>query len=92
MIKLKMMRWAVHVAHMGEEKYRILVGIIEQKDNVENLDIDGNIILQWIQKNSDGRAQLDRYGSRQGQMAGCCELDNEPYGSIDQGSTNFAKT
>jgi len=25
------MRWAVQVAHMGEEKYRILMGIIEQK-------------------------------------------------------------
>jgi len=30
-MKLKRMRWAVHVAHMGEEKYRILMGIIEKK-------------------------------------------------------------
>jgi hypothetical protein len=48
MIKLKRMRWAMHVAHMGEEKYRILMGIIEQKDNMENLGIDGKIILQRI--------------------------------------------
>jgi len=34
-IKLKRMRWTVHVTHMGEEKYRILIGIMEQKRQCE---------------------------------------------------------
>jgi hypothetical protein len=41
------MRWAGHVALMGEKRnaYRILVGKPKEK---EDLDVGGKIILKWI--------------------------------------------
>jgi hypothetical protein len=50
-IKSRIMRWAGHVAYMEEEKrnaYRVLVGKLEGKRPLEELGIDGNIILKWI--------------------------------------------
>ena len=50
MIKLRRMRWAGHVAHMGEEKgvYRVLVGKPEGRNHWGDLGVDGRIILGWI--------------------------------------------
>jgi hypothetical protein len=50
MIKSRMMRWAGYVARMGEKRnaYRILVGKPEGKRQLEDLDIDGRIILKWM--------------------------------------------
>jgi hypothetical protein len=50
------MRWAGHVARMGERRvaYRILVGILEGRNHLEELGIDGMIILKWIFKTWDG--------------------------------------
>jgi len=47
MIKSRRMRWAGHVARMGERRgaYRILVGKPEERDRLEDPDIDGRIIL-----------------------------------------------
>jgi len=45
------MRWAGHVARIGEERglYRVLVGKSEGKrDHWGDLGIDGWIILGWI--------------------------------------------
>ena len=49
-IKSRRMRWAGHVARMGEERvaYRALVGKPEGKRPVGNLGVDGWIILGWI--------------------------------------------
>jgi hypothetical protein len=49
MIKSKRMTWARHVACMEEMRNscRILVGELEGKDNLEDLGIDGRIILRW---------------------------------------------
>jgi hypothetical protein len=43
------MRWAGHVAHVGENwnAYRALVGKPEGKRHLEDLDVDGSIILKW---------------------------------------------
>jgi len=43
------MRWAGHVAHMGDGRgvYRVLVGTPEEK---RPLGVDGRIILRWIFK------------------------------------------
>jgi hypothetical protein len=56
MIKSRRMGWAGHVARMGEKRnaYRILVGKPERKRQLENLDVDGRIILRRILERLDG--------------------------------------
>ena len=46
------MRWAGHVAQMGDRSvaYRVLVGDLRDRDHLEDLGIDGRIILKWIFK------------------------------------------
>lgn len=43
-------RWAEHVALMGDKRtaFRIFVGKPEERDHHEDLDIGGMIILKWI--------------------------------------------
>ena len=54
-IKSRRMRWAGHVARMGERRglCRVLVGRPEGKSHLEEPDIDGSIILRWISKKWD---------------------------------------
>ena len=49
-IKSRRMRWAGHVARMGEERgaYRVLVGKPEGKSHWGNLGVDAWIVLRWI--------------------------------------------
>jgi len=49
------MRWAGHVARMGEERevYRVLVGKPEGKRPLGGLGVDGWIILGWISRRWD---------------------------------------
>ena len=53
-IKSRRMRWAGHVALMGERRgvYRVLVGKPEEnlrkRDHLGDPDVDGRIILRWI--------------------------------------------
>ena len=49
-IKSRRMRWAGHVARMGEERvvYRVLVGNRREKDHWGDLGVDEWIILGWI--------------------------------------------
>jgi hypothetical protein len=44
------MRWVGHVARMEEMRnsYNILIGKSERKNHLEDLGIDGGIILEWI--------------------------------------------
>ena len=44
------MRWAGHVARMGESRgvYRVVGGKPEGKNHLENRGLDGKIILRWI--------------------------------------------
>jgi hypothetical protein len=48
-IKSRRMRWAKHVARMGEGTgvYRILVGRPEGKKHWEDIGVDGRITLRW---------------------------------------------
>jgi hypothetical protein len=49
-IKSRRMRWAGHVACMGEERggvYRVLVGRPEGGDYWEDLGVGGRITFQW---------------------------------------------
>jgi len=84
-IKSRRMRWAGHVARMGERRgvYGVLVGKPEGKSPPGRPMQDGRIILRWIfRKWGYG---LDRAGSGRGQVAGTCECGNEPSGSIKCG-------
>jgi hypothetical protein len=49
-IKTRRMRWAGHVARMGEMRgaYRVLVGKPEGKRPLVRLNCSGRIILKWI--------------------------------------------
>jgi len=64
-IKLRRIRWAGHVAHMGEKRgiYRVLVGIPEGKDHLGDPGIDGRILLRWIFTKWDVVVGLDQAGS-----------------------------
>jgi len=44
------MRWAGHVARMGERigVYKVLVGNLREKNHMEAPGVDGRIILCWI--------------------------------------------
>ena len=54
-IKSRRMRWAGHVARMGEDRgvYRFLVGKPEGRNHWGDLDVDGWIILGWISRRWD---------------------------------------
>jgi hypothetical protein len=54
-IKSRRMRWAGHVARMGEVKgvYRVLVGKSQGRNQWGDLGLDGWIILRWISRRWD---------------------------------------
>jgi hypothetical protein len=71
-----------HVWETEEVQHRVLVGRTEGKRSLE----DGRIILKWIFKQWDGQAWAGLICLRIGQVAGPCECDSEPSGSIERGA------
>ena len=49
-IKLRRTRWAGNVACMGVKRnaYKVLAGKLKERDHLEELHIDGKVILTWI--------------------------------------------
>jgi hypothetical protein len=49
-IKSRWMRWAGHVARMGEERkvYRVLVGKLKERDHSEDRVVGGSMGSEWI--------------------------------------------
>jgi hypothetical protein len=88
-IKSSIMRWAGHVARMGERRvlYRVLVGKPEGRKHLVDLDVDGSVTLQCIFKkwNGEGGHGLDESDSGWRQVAGSCERGHETSGSIKRG-------
>jgi hypothetical protein len=83
-VKSRRMRWAGHVARMGEEikVYKVLVGKPEGKRPL------GRPRRRWedgvrmdLREIGLGGGGLDSTGSEQGPVAGCCECGDEPSGS-----------
>jgi len=58
------MRWAGHVARVGERRgvYRVLVGKPKERDHLGDPGVDGRIILKRIFKKWEGH-RLDGSGS-----------------------------
>jgi hypothetical protein len=52
------MKWAGHVACVGERRgaFRVLVGNLRKRIHLEDLGIDGKIIIKWILKKWGGEA------------------------------------
>jgi hypothetical protein len=49
-VKSRRMRWAGHVARMGEERklYKVLVGKPEERDHWEDQGVGGRMGSEWI--------------------------------------------
>ena len=77
-----------HVARIGERSgvYMVLVGKPEGKRPLGNPRHrwEDNINMD-LQEVGCGGYGLDRSGSGLGEVAGCCQCDNEPSGSIKWG-------
>jgi hypothetical protein len=50
------MRWAGHMARMGEARgvHRVLLGNLRERGNWGDPDIDGRIILRWMFRKLEG--------------------------------------
>jgi hypothetical protein len=58
------MGWADHVARTGELRcIKILVGIPEGKRPLEDLSVDGKVMLEFILGKGVGRCGVDSSGS-----------------------------
>ena len=86
-VKSRRMRWAGHVARMGEGRgvHRVLVGKPEGKRPLgrPRRRWKGNIKMDL--QEVGGLCGLDGVGSGQGQVAGTCEYGDELSGSINCG-------
>jgi hypothetical protein len=77
------MRWAGHVARMGEERkmYKVLVGKPEGKRPLGRPRRRCEDGIRIILGRLLGGCGLDSTGSGQGPVTGCCECGDEPSGS-----------
>jgi hypothetical protein len=92
-MKSRRMRWAGHVARMGEDRnvYRVLVGKPEGKRPL------GRPRRRWedgikmdVGEIGWGGCGADSSGSGYGSLAGCCECGDEPSGSGATELVSFA--
>jgi len=61
---------------------KFLSGNLKGRDHSEDLGVDGKVILELISGNWSGRCGLCSSDSVRGPVAGSCEHDYEPSGSI----------
>ena len=71
-VKSRRMRWAGHVARMGDDRgvHRVLVGKPEGKSHWGDQDVDGRIILRWIFRKLEGVVETEWSWLRIGRVGG----------------------
>jgi hypothetical protein len=86
-MKLRRMWWMGYVACRVEKRgvYRVLVKKREGKNHLEDLAVDGKIILRWIFRKQDVGAWTGLIWLRIGSGGGTCKCGNEPSCSIKCG-------
>jgi hypothetical protein len=60
-IKSRRIRWAGHIARMGEKKnaYKVLAEKnLKETDHSKELNVDGKIILEWVFRKSGGKVWI----------------------------------
>ena len=69
------MRWAEHVARIGQRRglYRVLMGNIKERNHLGDPDVDGSIILRCVFRKWDVGVLTGLRSLRIGQVAGTCE-------------------
>jgi hypothetical protein len=55
---------------------------LKERDRLENIGVDGRIMLKRILNKLGGGCGLHSSGSGYGPVVGWCEHSNEPFGSI----------
>jgi hypothetical protein len=72
---------------MGDRRgsYRVLVGHLREMVHLEDLGVDGKIILSWIFKKWDVGACIASICLRIGTGGGRCKCCNEPLGFTPYG-------
>jgi hypothetical protein len=82
-VKSRRMRWAGHVARMGEERevYKVLVVKPEGKRPLGRPRRGWENGIRMDLREIGLGAGLDSTGSGQGPVSGCCECGDEPSGS-----------
>ena len=75
------------MAHTEDRRYsyRALVGRSEGWNHLEDLGVDGSMILKWVFKNWGGGVDWIGLAQKRGRVAGCCECCNESSGSVKCG-------
>ena len=64
-------------------------GNLNKRDNLEDTDVDGRLMLKWDFRNWDREHGLDWSGAGDGQVASSCKHGNEPSGSIKYGGISW---
>jgi hypothetical protein len=70
----------------GEVHIGVWLGDPMEGDHLEDMGVDGRIILNGSSRNGIRRHGVDCSVSGQGQVTGACEYCNEPSGSIKCGA------
>jgi hypothetical protein len=83
-IKSRRQKWALHVERMGRTKICTVIwrGNLKERDHLEDLGLDGRIILKWVLNRMVVGNGLDATGSRWKQVTGCYKHNDALSGSI----------
>jgi hypothetical protein len=90
-VKSRRMRWAGHVARMGEERkvYRVLVGKPEERRPLGKPRHGWENGIRLDLREIGWGCGLDSTGSGQRPVASCCECGDEPSGSCTTELVNW---